>query len=750
MSTETTATEKFEAGKLIDLTKCVGCRGCQVACKQWNEMPAEKTAYDGKVNATLQQPAKLSAKSLTVITYHELENPGAPGGLDYVFAKRGCMHCDEPACASACPVTALHKTAEGPVTYDKEKCIGCRYCMWACPWGVPTAEWDSLAPKIDKCTLCYDRETAGSVPAERNGKPLTEEEQKRYAGAYAVPACAKTCIAGAIKFGDRDTLLAEAKERMARSPGKYVDHVYGEKEAGGTNVMYLSPVPFDRIGFPKVGDQPYPRYSKVALGAVPGAVIGVGAVLGGAYALQKRKAAVELAEAREFMKAPATRHVPEKKAEEKHEHHPRFEPLKKELWTPFNKVLAALMAFGGVSFIARFALGLGKSTNLSDTWAWGLWIVFDLVWIAVAAGAFATAGLIYVFQRKDLYSIGRGAVLMGLLSYSFVTVTLLADLGLPWHFYQLGLQAPEHSAMFEVSWCVGLYVTVLLFEFLPVPFERWGMKRAAEAWKKWSPWYVVIALSLFVYLLSRKPMYSVVAAVVFGFLAYAFRTRDGQKPEPIMLAIAAVTLSTMHQSSLGSLFLLMPDKLALQWWSPVMPVSFFLSSIAAGLSLVILVEMWIAKAWNRPMRVPQLAALGQAAFWSLLVYTAFRLGDLALRGQLGAAFAAPGAGLFAAEVALGGLAPLALLASPKLRSSPGALALGAALACGGVVFNRVNVVVLAMSLKGPMPQQIAQSYHPSVFEWGISVGLIAATIFLFGLGVRLMPVLPAAEEKASA
>ena len=146
----------------------------------------------------------------------------------------------------------------------------------------------------------------------------------------------------------------------------------------------------------------------------------------------------------------------------------------------------AIMAFGSISLIARLALGLGGSTNLSNTYAWGLWIVFDLVWIAVAAGAFATAGFIYVFQRKDLYSMGRSAVLLGLLSYSFVTVTLIADLGLPWHFYQLGLQAPEQSAMFEVSWCVGLYVTILLLEFLPVPFQRWGLQKAMYVWQRWS------------------------------------------------------------------------------------------------------------------------------------------------------------------------------------------------------------------------------------------------------------------------
>src|SRR5678815_3991341 len=119
----------------------------------------------------------------------------------------------------------------------------------------------------------------------------------------------------------------------------------------------------------------------------------------------------------------------------------------------------------------------------------------DRVWIAIAAGAFATAGIVYVFRRKDLYSIGRSAVLVGLLSYSFVTVTLLADLGLPWHFWQLGIQHPEHSAMFEVSWCVSMYVTILALEFMPVVFERWGMHRAMERWKKLAPLWVVVAVS---------------------------------------------------------------------------------------------------------------------------------------------------------------------------------------------------------------------------------------------------------------
>jgi formate dehydrogenase iron-sulfur subunit len=402
------------------------------------------------------------------------------------------------------------------------------------------------------------------------------------------------------------------------------------------------------------------------------------------------------------------------------------------------------MVFGALSILARFALGLGGSTNLSDTYAWGLWIVFDLVWIAVAAGAFACAGLIYVFQRKDLYSIGRAAVLMGLLSYSFVTVTLIADLGLPWHFYELALNAPPQSAMFEVSWCVGLYVTILLLEFLPVPLERFGYTRAIVIWKKWQGAYVAFAVTLFIFLMSRNVVYAAGAAAIFGLLAYVFRARPGDEhPEPILLAIAAVTLSSMHQSSLGSLFLLMPDKVGSQWWSPVMPISFFLSSIAAGTAVVILVEMWIAKGWKRPLRMTELASLAGFTCWSLFIYLAFRLGDLALRGQLAGAFSGRLGLLFATEIVLGGVVPLALLSRRAWRLNPAMLMTAAALTAAGVTFNRVNVVLLAMNLPGAMPWARPELYSPSLVEWGISIGLIAATIFLFGMAARLVPLLPA-------
>ena len=708
---------------LIDITKCIGCRACQVACKQWNDCDGEQTEFQDYMG--FQNPASLSAKTLTLISFHELPNDDASGGLDYVFSMRRCLHCLEPACASACPTTALSSQPDGPVTYDATKCIGCRYCVWACPWGVPTAQWDSLAPKIQKCTHCADR-TDQPLPVTRNDEALSAQDSQSYIERIAVPACVKACPADCLRFGTRDDMLQEAHKRISERPGKYVDHVYGENEAGGTSVLYLSQVPFEKLGFPKLGNKPYPALSRVALGAVSPAVMLVGGMLGGLYHFLRKRVPAAAAAA-----APASG-TPD--------HHPQFEILEHKLLTRSNKFLLALIAFGVISMIVRFAFGLGDSTALSDTYPWGLWILFDLVWIAVAAGAFATAGFIYVFQRKDLYSMGRSAVLMGLLSYSFVLVTLLADLGLPWNSYQLALQSPDHSAMFEVSWCVGLYVTILLLEFLPVPLEHWGLQRAIDTWRRWSGVYVACALTIFVYLLSRRLAYAGLAAVIFFALAWAFRAK-GKKSDPIMLAIAAVTLSTMHQSSLGSLFLLMPDKLAPQWWSPVMPISFFLSSVAAGTAVVILIEMWIAKAWNRPLRVTQLAALGNITFWSLLVYLLFRLTDMAVRGQLAGAFTGKLGALFALEIVLGGIVPLSFMTAKRQRANPRTLLIGALLTASGVILNRVDVVLLAMNLKGPMPQTAPQSYFPTVFEWGISIGLIAASIFLFGLGARLVPLL---------
>ena len=285
-------------GFLIDLTLCVGCRSCQVACKQWNNLEnedplprffAKKRGY--------QNPEKLTARNYCYVSFHEF--PCEKNGVKWVFAKRQCMHCIDPACVSACLVGALTKTESGAVLYDDSKCIGCRYCMLACPFDVPTYEWDKVVPYIRKCTQCFDRTRPHPTNTELNGAPMPDEHKARDEAAAHQPACAKACPTGCIEFGDREALLQEARKRIADHPDQYVNHIYGEKEAGGTSCLYLSSVPFADIGFPAtdtIGTRSYPSYTAAAMNSVPAVVIGVGAALACVHWLADRKTRVALAE----------------------------------------------------------------------------------------------------------------------------------------------------------------------------------------------------------------------------------------------------------------------------------------------------------------------------------------------------------------------------------------------------------------------------------------------------------------------
>jgi formate dehydrogenase iron-sulfur subunit len=182
--------------------------------------------------------------------------------------------------------------------------------------------------------------------------------------------------------------------------------------------------------------------------------------------------------------------------------------------------------------------------------------------------------------------------------------------------------------------------------------------------------------------------------------------------------------------------------LAPAWWSPVLPVSFFLSSIAAGTAVIVLLAMWAAKGWRRPISMARHSALGQITFWSLLVYLAFRVGDLAVRGQFASAFSGRLGVLLAIELGVGGVVPLLLLGRESQRANAKLLFAGALLTALGIVLNRTNVVLNAMNNFGTPPYARPESYSPSLVEWGVSIGLIAATVFLFGAGARLMPLLP--------
>lgn len=230
-------------GLLIDTTLCVGCRGCEAACSEANGLPEPARAGD---RAAFDSRRATTPETFTVVNRVEKEADGQRTR----YAKTQCMHCLEPACASACPARALDKTPEGPVVYHPERCLGCRYCMMACPFEVPRFEYTSAAPRIRKCELCAER--------QRQGKP---------------PACAAACPTGAIEFGERADLLERAKTRVYREPQRYVHHVYGEHEVGGTSVLYLADVAFEKIPHlkapAKLGEVGYPELTRGALGLVP-------------------------------------------------------------------------------------------------------------------------------------------------------------------------------------------------------------------------------------------------------------------------------------------------------------------------------------------------------------------------------------------------------------------------------------------------------------------------------------------------
>ena len=222
-----TALQEFEGwpdgyGMLTDFTACVGCRSCEKACNEANNMPAPDKPYeDGSVFEENRWP---TAKTYTVVNrYENTKDPAKP-----LYRKIQCNHCLEPACATACPIHAYTKTPEGAVIYNEDLCFGCRYCVVACPFNIPGYDYESaLEPKIVKCILCHDRIKEGKLPA-----------------------CAEACPAGAITFGKRADLLKIARKRITDNPEKYINHIYGEKEVGGTSWLYLSGVPFEQLGFP--------------------------------------------------------------------------------------------------------------------------------------------------------------------------------------------------------------------------------------------------------------------------------------------------------------------------------------------------------------------------------------------------------------------------------------------------------------------------------------------------------------------
>lgn len=251
-------------GVLFDNTRCIGCRKCEEGCNSVNELPAPERPFDDL--SLLDTRRRTTAKAYTIVNrYDTVKRVDANGPL---YRKVQCNHCLEPACASACFVCAFTKTRQGAVIYDASVCVGCRYCMIACPFEIPAYEYDkALEPRIMKCTLCYPRIVKGLLPG-----------------------CVLACPTEALTFGKRENLLKDARQRISKFPDRYVNHIYGENEMGGTSWLYLSAVPFKEVGMREdLGITPAPKLTSGALSSVP-IVVGLWPVLlTGIYAMSRRK-----------------------------------------------------------------------------------------------------------------------------------------------------------------------------------------------------------------------------------------------------------------------------------------------------------------------------------------------------------------------------------------------------------------------------------------------------------------------------
>ncbi|MHC5051858.1 MAG: NrfD/PsrC family molybdoenzyme membrane anchor subunit, partial [Planctomycetota bacterium] len=340
--------------------------------------------------------------------------------------------------------------------------------------------------------------------------------------------------------------------------------------------------------------------------------------------------------------------------------------------------------------------GLGSVTNLSDRYPWGLWVGFDLLCgVGLAAGGFVITAVVYIFNIEKFRPIVRPTLLTAFLGYMLVCVALLLDVGRPWNMWHPIIHWNPSSVMFEVAWCVMLYSTVLALEVSGMVFEKLEWKRAAKA----------------------------------------------QKMITVPLVVAGVVLSTLHQSSLGTVYLIVPGKLHPLWYTPMLPVMFWVSSVCAGFAMVIVESRLSSRAFGRQLELPLLRQVGRVLVALLAVYGVMRLYDAGSRGVIGLAFSNTyEAYMFQLETFLGLVFPIILLAIPRVRFSGRGLYLASLLVVMGFILHRLNVAITGF--------ESAQGGHymPAVAEVLITLMLVAVGFGLFGLAVKYLNVYPEKED----
>ena len=362
-------------------------------------------------------------------------------------------------------------------------------------------------------------------------------------------------------------------------------------------------------------------------------------------------------------------------------------------------IAGVVLAIGAYATGVRFIRGLGASTNLSDLAPWGLWIGFDVMsGVALAAGGFVIAATVHIFHRERYGPLLRPAILTAFLGYLLVVFGLLYDLGQPWRIWHALIYWNPHSVLFEVAWCVMCYTAVLALEFAPVVFERLRMPR---------PRRILRAIS-------------------------------------IPLIILGITLSTMHQSSLGSMFLIFPSKLSSLWYTPILPLLFFTSAVAVGLAMVTvesLLSAWLAR---RDAHMPLLSTVGRATATVLLLYATIKVVDVLARAAWTAFQPFDWTDLtWLVELILTVLLPAALLLNPRVRASRGALLAVQLLVVIGVIANRMNLAV---------PSLVAAnngSYFPGWMEFAVTLALLTGGVVAFALAAKHLPVFEGHGAEAS-
>jgi len=367
-------------------------------------------------------------------------------------------------------------------------------------------------------------------------------------------------------------------------------------------------------------------------------------------------------------------------------------------FTFWKLVFLFLLAVGLYATFIRFTQGLGASTHLSDQFPWGIWISFDvLCGVMLAAGGFTLTAAVHILNVKRMHSIIRPTILTAFLGYVLVCVALMYDLGKPYNIWHPLIMRNPHSVMFEVAYCVMLYTTVLALEFSPIVLERFGLE---------------------------KPL-KVIRTIL------------------IPLVICGVVLSTLHQSSLGTLYLIVPEKLHPFWYSPLLPVFFFISAIAVGLAMTIFESSMSSKHFGLQLELPVLKELGRVQVVVLAVYAILRFEDLAHRGALTLALK-PGYEmyLFWLEIGLALILPLILLLQPRVRNSPNGLYWAAVLVVLGFITNRMNVSITGFE------GSTGVRYFPKWTELAVTGMIIASGFALFGLAVKYLPIFPKEESPA--